>query len=774
MTRRKVDFRKVFLPGDSIAFVVIIIGLFIAVFLGEGEMAVRLIGICIAILGGVALFMMVSPRMSDPSVMRQPRPTDSPSLMSETRKDPLKTSQVFDSIAYRATFGAEETSGEPIADERQMGLFPEMLEEQERKQLAMEARAAQQSVDLEFSDSTSSVRIVGTKRARSLSAGEPALAITSREARRAAEIRAEVEAEPSITEEVQLSEDVTIRPKSASSSTSASATSQTTSPAASTSPVVSAPTSPSAAPAPEPADPNSTDDEESKPAPAPATHKRRKSEISVQAFMADANEEMESSEEPRKEFDYLLNRVLMVIRAATLARTAAFFWFNREKQQLVLEARITDVEENFSSKRKFPIGHDVISQIALEGRPEILSQISPAAELELLPYYAYKSFTSSFVGVPVYFKGNVVGVLCADAREEDAYTDITVGFFGHFTKLISGLVASYTTKYDLQQAARTLDALRMLKANIDDGDDTEHSVIDAVFETVVQLFEVTTIGACMYDRKARAWVLADTRSVHPDYAKNIGTTVDLDTALIGECVKAGEVITVYDPDMIRVLDNEHPLPNGQFLCIPLRSAKRTYGALFIEQDFGTLSQQDIALCEQLGDLAGDALERIRAVERGTRGAHIEATSALLNRDGVLRRLREELARAVDYQTSVTLCLITVDGNEQGARRQALHERIVDRIREQLREYDVIGQIEPDILAVGLVAYRGQEAQFWTEGLRREIASTPMDIDGRRTTSTISVGVAEATRTDTHTTLIANAMQALQASSAQQNKVTVFS
>lgn len=50
----------------------------------------------------------------------------------------------------------------------------------------------------------------------------------------------------------------------------------------------------------------------------------------------------------------------------------------------------------------------------------------------------------------------------------------------------------------------------------------------------------------------------------------------------------------------------------------------------------------------------------------------------------------------------------------------------------------------------------------------------MDIDGRRTTSTISVGVAEATRTDTHTTLIANAMQALQASSAQQNKVTVFS
>ena len=65
------------------------------------------------VLGGVALFMMVSPRMSDLSVNRPPRPTESPSFMSETRKDPLKTSQVFDSIAYRATFGAEE-AGEDL------------------------------------------------------------------------------------------------------------------------------------------------------------------------------------------------------------------------------------------------------------------------------------------------------------------------------------------------------------------------------------------------------------------------------------------------------------------------------------------------------------------------------------------------------------------------------------------------------------------------------------------------------------------------------------
>lgn len=106
MQKRKVNYRNVFQPSDTIAFVVIIIGLFIALFLDE--MAVRLIGVCITILGGVALFMMVSPRLSDMSMPRPPKPTENLSFMSQTTRDGGRTRQVFDSTAYRATFGAED------------------------------------------------------------------------------------------------------------------------------------------------------------------------------------------------------------------------------------------------------------------------------------------------------------------------------------------------------------------------------------------------------------------------------------------------------------------------------------------------------------------------------------------------------------------------------------------------------------------------------------------------------------------------------------------
>ncbi len=811
MARNKVDLRQVFLPQDAIAFVVIAIGLFIALFLDE--MAVRLIGVCIAVLGGVALFMMVSPRLTDLSVKRPPRPTESPSFQSETHVDPLKKSQVFDRAAYQEKFGAEDASGEQVVDERQTALFPEMINEAERRT----HEQAPSSPDLldgtkELGDGASSVRIVSVRGPKKDRAAEPPLTINSRAAQRAAELQAmaggssagtnESSAEPVsdptprstppseptiptvVTEEIQLSDDVIVRPRSSDSKPFVPPPTPPAEPRSdapfeeSAGDVDEADAAVPAVAASAAARPRVTitlaDEEASVPAPAPVSHKRRRSEISVSAFMADEDEEMESSEEPRKEFDYLVNRVLMVIRSATIARTAAFFWYNREKQQLVLEAKITDVEDHFTKKRKIQVGHDVISQIAREGRPEILTQISPAAELDLLPYYQFKANTASFVGVPVYFKGNVVGVLCADAAEEDAYTDVTVGFFGHFTKLISGLVSSYTTKFDLQQAARTLDAMRTFKSIMDESSDTESDVVQALFETAVRLMDVSTIGVCMFDRTKRIWTIADARSVYSDYQELVGSPIDLDQALIGECIKSGEVLTVTDPDMIRVSADEYSLRGGQLVCIPLRSARRTYGALYIENSEASLSQQDISISEQIGDLAGDALERIRSTEQLQQGALLDVGTGLLNKEGVERRLQEEFARSMDYQVPLTVCLVEIDGAFDATKRQAVLDRIIERIRQQIRDYDVVGRYNEQLIAIGLVAYRAQEAQFWAENLRREIASTPIEVEGKRITSTISLGLAEARPSESWESLIANATTALEASTRQQNKVTVFS
>src|SRR5690606_8893169 len=109
-----------------------------------------------------------------------------------------------------------------------------------------------------------------------------------------------------------------------------------------------------------------------------------------------------------------------------------------------------------------PLGTDVISQIARSGVPEIITDISPAAERELIAYYTSPANTRSFVGVPVFFRREVVGVLAADSSEENAFDEGAVATLAEYTRLISGLIRGYTEKYDLQLTARTLDAFEQM------------------------------------------------------------------------------------------------------------------------------------------------------------------------------------------------------------------------------------------------------------------------------------------------------------------------
>ena len=46
--------------------------------------------------------------------------------------------------------------------------------------------------------------------------------------------------------------------------------------------------------------------------------------------------------EPRSEFNFLLNKLLLAMKEVLFAHSVAFFWANREKQQMVLEAKATE------------------------------------------------------------------------------------------------------------------------------------------------------------------------------------------------------------------------------------------------------------------------------------------------------------------------------------------------------------------------------------------------------------------------------------------------
>lgn len=846
MPTRKVDLRKILQPSDATAFIVIFIGLFVALFLDE--MAVRLIGVCIAILGGVALFMIISPRIAELSIEQSKRRRVSapPDMSSDTTQDATGVRIQFRSEEYRQSFGSDEGEDAVTIDERQGLLFDDLDNFVERRAKPI-ANApaddeAESLIGKEIGDRDTGIRIVGVRKVGSAAGRAPQPLISTRAARgpavstkdaeddmpiapqrsAPARLRDEVpKPTPSdyasgdrafvtgvdnpigeITEETQLSEDVIVRPKRRP-------TEQPTQPTPPSADASAATTSPSAelphtddvaaAEVPEtgdvPHDDAGTSDTtaavrttEEPVRPADTSHlateahtamphaPARSIPITVQHDDDDA--ELIDQTEPRKEFDALLNRVLQVIRSMVNARTATFFWVNMDKRQLVVEATITDASDRFTPDRKLALGDDVVSQIALLGRPEILTSIRPTAELDLLPYYTARAATSSFIGVPVYFGGSVVGVLCADSIEEDAYDLITVGFFGTFTKLISGLIQSYTGKYDLLQSARTLDAINAFRHSLRERGATPAGFVKSLMQAAVQTMDISTIGVVLYDSAQQQWAVNEARSVHDIYANLRGVPVSLDNSCVGQAIaKASSVVTFSEAGIVRVASAEPQLQEYQFVAVPVMSLTNVYGALFVENDSAVLTHQDIEVLEALAEHAGSYLEQIYTTETIQTNAVLDETTATMNRQGFQARLNEEFARSVDYQTPFTLCLVQIDNYPfpQGTPDEHAYvlRHVLDHLRDELRTYDLVGRIDNGLIAIGLVSSRDQQAQIWAERMRREIASSVIALQGRRFSVTVSIGVAEADPQDSWETLLDNAFHVLRISEEQGNKVTVF-
>lgn len=812
MAKKKVELRKVFLPSDSIAFIAIGVGLVIAVVAPFDNLAVRLIGICIAILGGVALFMMVSPRLTDLQIITPVRPSSTPDITSRTVQDAKKRTQTFDPDAYRESFGQTEGEEQPFFDENQTALFDEVAGE---RPVPTSDDVAIAPVEL-IADADSSVRIVGTR--KSSGPTVPTLVSETRQAARRAqlqELTGRRTAEPpamltpytgDITEEIQLSDDVIIRPvrsapsarpelpeaevadsRSEDSHDSGSADT----PAAPAAVVASNVEVPESNVPEFEIDDNSdllaeefgdafevpADVQEAVAIPVPPRETSRRSPtVSLSTFVNDSSEEDLASQEPRREFDYLLSRVLMVIRSATNARTAAFLWVNSERQELVVEAKITEAEDEFTTQRKLPMGIDALSQIAREGRPEIITQISPSAEMELLPYYAHAAGTVSFIGVPVYYGGNVVGILCADSKIEDAYSDITVGFFGQFTKLISGLVSSYTSKYDLLLASAKLDAIEHLRQALSEAPATVQNATRALFGTMIQHMDVSRIGLVSYDAASGGWALTDARSAMDDnYRALVGSGVDVRNSDVGSCITtASSMVLTNETVSTRVVASEPPLDFGQFVAVPLRTSKECFGAVYLENLEASLTSQDVALAEALAEHVASLFEQLHQAQSLKGAALLDHTTGVLNGNGFEMRIREEFARSVDYNIPLTVCMLHLDASRATPEQRMyalLH--VLRLVKDQLRDYDVVARVGDEQIALGLIGYKLQEAQNWTETMRREVASSPVDVQGKRLSFTASIGISQAEPRDTWDDLVAHAQAALDVSMRSGNKVTVF-
>lgn len=513
-------------------------------------------------------------------------------------------------------------------------------------------------------------------------------------------------------------------------------------------------------------------------------------EFQVSDFFDIDSDIFKGDAEPRTEFNFLLTKALGAIREVLFAHSAAFFWANREKMQIVMEARVTEGIQPFSPRRH-DIGEDLVSNVAQSGRPELITEINPIAELDLLPSYESPSGIRSFVGVPVYFPGaggrealaHPVGVLAVDSKAEDAFGQETLILLGHFTKLISGLIKSYTEKYDLLVGSELLRSIGRMQEKMKT-DFTPHTFTQALAEEASKLVTWDYLSIVIYDEKKPGWSAKKVTSrAHERYIV-LDQVIDYPGSLVGQTIRNNTFTMIDDLSVIstpRYVEHEGIEGKGSFVSIPISSLNKCYGALTLEcRKTGTYTKQDVEVLTPLAQQTAAALETYYMNEVIKEYVIIDDVTGLYSRKFFVQKMEEELQRADECGTELSLLFITLDRAPEIAHRfgPAGYEKVVvtlsRAIRASVRPYDIVGRYEDDRFGVLLINTAANDAYLWAEKIRKSVAAIVINIDQRTFSITISLGVCGALEGMKKEELLGNTTTVLnKAADAGGNAVRVF-
>lgn len=159
---------------------------------------------------------------------------------------------------------------------------------------------------------------------------------------------------------------------------------------------------------------------------------------------------------------------------------------------------------------------------------------------------------------------------------------------------------------------------------------------------------------------------------------------------------------------------------------------------------------------------------------------LDETTGVATRSYFVSRVQEEVHRANDFGSDLTLVMLSIDSMNEHLHRYGKEgfdfvlQNIGRMIKSSVRPYDLVGRYDYNRFAVLLVSTSAKDANLWSEKLRKNIASNIINVDQKSFSVTVSIGVCGAVSETSDIELLENASQTLKkAIEAGGNVVRVF-
>ena len=177
-------------------------------------------------------------------------------------------------------------------------------------------------------------------------------------------------------------------------------------------------------------------------------------------------------------------------------------------------------------------------------------------------------------------------------------------------------------------------------------------------------------------------------------------------------------------------------------------------------------QHNEALAGQLQEAEQESQRLRAALAEESRRAREDQLTGVGNRDAYEERIQEEVERSTRQGTPLSLLVIDIDGfkpvndtHGHAAGDQVLRQ-LAAQLSESTRVYDTLARYGGEEFTLILPGSPIQQARDLAERLRRTVADTAMQADGKAVRITVSIGAAEAGRGEAPESLFRRADRAL--------------
>jgi diguanylate cyclase (GGDEF)-like protein len=303
-------------------------------------------------------------------------------------------------------------------------------------------------------------------------------------------------------------------------------------------------------------------------------------------------------------------------------------------------------------------------------------------------------------------------------------------------------------------------------------------------EETARLVSWDHIAVVLFDEQRNAWIIRVVMNRGSDPYVTEGQEVDPHGGLVGEAIQTGIpriLDTTASLQVPRFFAAERVESRGSLTVLPINSISRCYGALVVEsRDVRSYTEGDVRTIQQLVDTVSSGLEIYALGDVVDNYVLLDETTGVANRRYFIERLHEEVHRAKDYGTDITVVMLSIDNVDEQVNRYGkdgfdfILQNVGRMVKSFVRPYDLVGRFDFNRFAVLLINTTSNEAYLWAEKVRKNIASNVINIDQRSFSVTVSAGVCSAVDNRTDVELMENANHVLgKAIDAGGNMVRVY-